>query len=454
MSEIKTRITKGTTWLAVSKVAMQVIAIGYLFVLLNNLSLTEYALVKLAFSIPALLGFFSLSGITPVLISDLSSSKKESDITTIRYTLSSFFTLRFLLAIIASLVLLLSTYLTAGWFRPEIISMVQLLALDFLLGPIYSFIILTLTLRQKFGQLALFNVFEEFFKLGFVILLVISFNLNAFGVILSYVLTQLLLIIVFSYSLLAFRREWLGGKFFSKGLLNPLYCVRLHAKWAVVLGGVVSFSSNIRVWIVQLVLGTQAVAIYSLAITLLQPLIGLIPISSVLAPILPIYKDRPSLIARFVAAAVKYVVVLHLILVLGAVIVLPIMLNLFFPNYVAAFGLFVFLALGMLPKLCSQIVGLLSHVYKMQINLLTGSLLNLLLIIVLLPVSLYVFGIYGAAVELFFTQVVYLIGRYTVIKKFVPNFSLPWRDLISITQEDFWLFTKLKNRLVNILPTK
>jgi len=149
---------------------------------------------------------------------------------------------------------------------------------------------------------------------------------------------------------------------------------------------------------------------------------------------------------KIINSSIKYKLYSQVILSITAIAALPI-LFIFLPDYQEAQWLFAAMTLAFIPQSFQQMFSVVFHAFKMQKNLFVTTLLNLAAVMLLLPASLLFFGLYGVAVELFITQSLFVYSRYKALKRPLPEYTLPYKDLISITPTDKWLFKKIINKV-------
>lgn len=447
---IRNQVGKGTILLSSSDVVVKVMGFSYVLIVVGHLSVYDYGLIKLALSIPVLLGLLTLGGLQPVTVSDISLLNEKGDIKGMRYLFSSFFSINIILSSLAFVLLLSSTFVFINYFHENILNLVRVLSLLFLVGPFRSLILLMLNVKRDFRSIALFNICEEGFKLALTVVFLLVFEYGTMGVILSVVLSSAMSVILFTPLFFSIKNKLLEGKLLSKGLFYPLEALRFHAKWSIFLSSMNNFMVNLRLWIIQFILGTEAVGIYGLAVSLLRPIETLVPIGKVILPILPSYINRKPLLTRLINSAIKYRLYAQVLLVFVAIITLPILTNHYLLKYSSVYGLFILCTFAFIPQSFSQMFGLIFHTLKLQRDLFFATTVNLVTVVIVLPISVYLLGIYGVALELFITQVAFLCSRYFALKKSLPEYKLQLSELITFTDTDKELFRMFFNRFRTI----
>ena len=439
------KITEGMVWTSGSSFAIKIIGIFYTITVLGNVSVSQYGLIELAMSIIPLMAIFNLAGLQPVVVADLVSLKTEEKHTQMRFLFSSFISIKILLGLTAFVVINIGIWLFSDTFFDLALQMAQVISLVFLAGPIRSITFLILTAAHKFKFLAEIRLVEELFKLALVFSLLVFFELGPLGVIIAFVVTDFATAFFALPISLKVGRSFFGGKLISRGVLSPTFVIRRHAKWSIFQSALHQFGQNIRPWIIQFFLGTQAVGIYAAATGLYQHTLSIAPITKVVSPIIPAFKTNLNKLTILINSAIRYQIASLVIVVTGSVVLLPYLIENFFPSYGGALLLFILLACSLVPDSFSRIYESVFHAFQLQKNLFVANIVKLGMTAVILPVAVWFLGIYGVAVELFLTTLLYAVTRYLVLRKKVPEYQIQIKDFFQVTEVDLILLERLKN---------
>tara|TARA_B100000745_G_scaffold291347_2_gene231042 strand:- start:2901 stop:4271 length:1371 start_codon:yes stop_codon:yes gene_type:complete len=442
------KIAHGVAWTSLSSFLVKVIGLVYTAVVLSQISVYDYGLVELAMSMLPILGVFSLAGLQPVMVADLVSHKMKSDFYKMRYQFSSFVSLKILLGIFAFLILNTLVFFFKDSFPTVAVTMVQVLSFVFFAGPIRASVVLLYTIYHRFDVLAHFKLIEELFKLLLVSMFLIYMDLGPLGVVLAFVITDFVVMLVYLPGALLLAPKYFNGMPWSiEGIANPMFAVRHHAKWSVFQSSLHQAGQNIRPWIIQFFLGTQAVGIYAVAMGLFQHSQSLAPVTKVLAPIVPEFKEEPKRLFRLLNNGLKYQILLLIIIVGGSTLFLPLLFSHFFPGYIAALPLFFLLAFALIPDSFAKVYEAAFHTFRLQKSLFLANIVRMVSILIVLPLCVLVFGLYGVALEVFITLSVYAYSRYRVLKRKLPDYSFSARDLYTVNGIDRMLFAKIMRLL-------
>jgi len=385
----------------------------------------------------------------PVITADLVFLSTNNKINDMRNLLSSYISIRILLSIVAIFLLLGATVVFDNYFHEDIILIVRLLVFSLIISPLKSLIFISYSITHDFMKLSLFSLSGEVIKLASVIVLFTVLDYGPLVAILAFVISDVLTGLLFSPALFSMKKALLANVMLTDYIFKPLHVLKNHAKWSVLQGGIYFFGQNIRLWIIQFFLGTQAVGIYGVAMGMFQHVSSLFPLSRVIAPIIPAYLDDKSRLTQFINSAIKYQLSILILFAVGSIIFVPFLINAFFPEYVTAYPLFVLLTLTLIPGSFSRIFETAFHALKLQKNLFTSNLVLFVMILIILPASIYLFGLYGIAVEFFITGSIYTLGRYRVLKKIIQNYCFPPSLLFNLSTTDRILFSKIRKFVIN-----
>ncbi len=441
------QIGHGVAWTALSNVAVKSIGVFYLVLLLTHLSVYEFGLVELALSTVGLLSLLSLGGMQPVLIADLVRYKRADQYELMRQMISSYLGLRLVLAVCTTGILIFGTWFLSDRLENDTTTLLYVLAVIFLVSPWRSLLLITLTASQNFRTLAQFRIGEDLIKLFVTALALFWLSWPPLAVIVGYVLTDYFSTSIFWFWSRRSRLKFFDYHVFTIDILKPNRVLERHMQWGIWFGALGVLSIHVKPWIIQVVLGTQAVGLYATAIGLYQNIVSLMPLSAVLEPILPAYKHRPEIVTKLINAAIKYQ-----LLVLGcvtsvALLLLPYIISWMVPHYLVAMPLLTVLAICLIPESLSRVYEIFFNAFQLQRDLFFSNVVRLMLVIGVLPIALFTFGIYGVAVEVFMTQMWYLVSRYRGVAKYVPSYQLQLSSLWRITEADIMVGQFIKRKL-------
>ena len=440
-------ISEGVAWVSAGSVVNKVIGVAYVALVLSHLSVYEYGVVELLLSIPPLLGILNLPGLEPVITADLSREKGVGNYKKIRYIVESYFCLRSFLAVVAWALLFFSAPLVEIYYNQNISTMVMVLSFTFLSSPLRTMYTVVFRTNLQYKFVAIYRFTEEAGKLVILAFALLWLDWGPLSVIVAYVGADVVALTLLSFPFLKHLREVLGPRVRTGGWKDPFHTIKAHGKWSIFGSYLEKFGQNIRPWIIKFFLGTQAVGIYALAMGMYQNTGSLLPISQVITPILPRYlHDKPKLF-MLINSAIKYKFLAYVVVCLIMAAVVPVIIHLFFPDYSDAYPLFIGFLVATVPSSFSGIFQVTFVALQAQKSLFFANVLRLSTILVFLPISLYLVGFYGIALELFITRSFFAFNRYQKLLTLLPGYRLSLLKMFTITSTDRMLWQKVRKKL-------
>jgi O-antigen/teichoic acid export membrane protein len=227
-----------------------------------------------------------------------------------------------------------------------------------------------------------------------------------------------------------------------------------HRIWGIGTAYASTITQNVRLWLIKFMLGTEAVGMFAFASGLYSHIVSLMPLSYVLALIIPRYVDKHEQLARIIRASIKVQLALALVFLIGAYATSYLFVLVLFPKYLAAVPLLYVLLLTIMPNSVMSIFTPVFNAFKQQRSLLYSKLLQLVCLIVLLPPSIFVFGLNGVGVEIFLNALINGFERHRRIKRLIPNFRFGSREIFHTDEYEREAFGTVAKSLFDRLPSQ
>lgn len=443
---IKKTLTRGVAWMSIGATASKAIGVIYVVLILTHLSLYEYGLVELLISIPPLLGFLNLPGLELAAIADMGYEKGRSNLKRMYHIYASYLSIRFILGVAGWSMLFFAAPLVSSYYNEGIADMIRIISFSFLLSPFRSAFMIIFKASLRFKLLAAYSFVEELGKLIVLCVALFIFNLGPIAVIIAYVGADVVALVVFSFLFISTHRKLFQSQGSLVNWKDPLFILKAHGKWSILASYLGMFGQHIRPWVIKAFLGTEAVGLYGLAVGMYQHTTTLFSVARVVGPILPRYIEQKKKIHQLINGGIKYQILASLLSAVFMVSLFPILINTFFPSYAEAYMLYACLLAALIPTSFTSIFEPTFHALKAQRNLFFASILRLCIVILLLPIALSVFGLYGIALEFFVTRAVYSYNRYRKLCVLLPDYGITTHDIFSITDTDILLLKKINPR--------
>jgi O-antigen/teichoic acid export membrane protein len=387
----------------------------------------------------------------------MSREKGKGNYVRVTEILQDYVRLRYVCAVIPFLLLFFGADIVAHYYNEEVSGMIRIISFTFLTGPIKAAIQIAFRVELKFKETALSATIDDGLKLAIVSVLLLWYEVGPIAIIIAYVCSDILgsLVALFLWGgtlkslfprSLGLRRE--SGETFYSILLT-------HGKWGILTNYVGGLGNSVRIWAVKFFVGTEAVALYSVAQGIYQQAMSLFPLNLIIAPILYENFDNHERLSHIAAKGIKYQILGYCGVALVVAISLPVLVSTLFPHYEPSLPLFYTMLPALIPMAYSGIISPLFVAKQMQREMFMISLARSVLIAAISPLFVYAFGITGVAIEIFITALVFAYERYRRARKIIPEFSLNGmltfddydRQLIAVGKKHF-------RRLIGIVTKK
>lgn len=439
-------IAEGSAWLTIATFLSKFLGVATTLVVLATLSVFEFGTSKLVLSVMGVFALFTLPGLTEIVVADMSIEKGKGRLASARNLLNQYFLYNGVLGVVAFLVLFFGAELVADYMHNEYVAtLLRVLAFLYLIGPIRSGAYVLWRVQYQFGAQSLHKAFESIAKLVLTVYLLVVLEMNVYGYIIVYVLTDYIGLVPFLPSIVRSYRA-LGGTSETERL-SLWQSLLGHGKWAVAQGYLHNLVQSARVWIVKAVLGTEAVGLFSAAYGMYQHVVGTMPLKHVLSSVIPQYDPKLDTFRKLIVKGVKYNVLGVALLGISAAVGVPVPIHFMMPEYVSAVPLFELLLAGMIPGAASGVFTVVFFALRKQRSMFWVNVALTGVTLVSLPLLLLTFGIYGVAIELFLTSVLFTWERYRRMCSELPDMSLPWRAFFTYDEFDRKILGKVAERI-------
>jgi len=190
-------------------------------------------------------------------------------------------------------------------------------------------------------------------------------------------------------------------------------------------------------------LSTEAVGLFSIATSLISHTVSLLPLSTIIAPVIPQYVHQRERFYRIINKAIKYQIIGFTVVGIVAFFVFPPIIISLFPNYAASVPLFKVMLLVLIPLSFAVIFTPTFFALKKQKSLFFATILQTTLILIFAPLFISVFGIMGIVYEFILTTALFVVERYILLRKLLPDLHLSLKNFITIDAEDYVILNKI-----------
>ncbi|MDO8555493.1 MAG: oligosaccharide flippase family protein [bacterium] len=439
---LSTKIGEGVFWLGTNSIIIKLVGLASVFLILRRLSVFEYGVSELVYSVVSLLSLFLLPGLADLILAEFGREKSQNNMGAMKKLFFDYATVSLGLGIILWAVLFFGADIISAYYSKTVAGLLRISSFLFFTMSFRPLVRLLQDANLKFFNASLFSFTEEFAKLGFLILFFFRFNLRIEGIFLSQIFSQVLTFLLFAPVFFTLYRNFSSAKPLADISLRQI--LFSHGKWAIFINYFSGLADNLRLWIIKFFLGTEAVGLFAVAYGLYGHTSALFPLNSVVKPIIPQYFTEKEKFYKLISKSVKYQALGYFVLSIVAFFLFPPMIGWIFPDYVASMHIF----RGLIPSLViTGSAGILTSVFyamRLQKRLVFNVVFKLVLSAVFLPVFISFFGVYGIALEFFLTAILVAWDRYAALKKALGDFRISLADFFTADDMDKYFIKKIR----------
>lgn len=435
-------VGRGAAWLASTTLLTKVVGGFSILLILNHLTMYEYGFAELVITAVPLLSIFLLPGLNSTVIADMGLEKGRGDLPRMKGLLFSFLRLQILFSVLVFSMVFFGGHALAVWYgKKDAALLFEIISFSFLVSPIRATAQTLQSVYFRFRQQSIQTMAEEVWKLLLLLVFFYVLDMNATGLILASVLSQVLALI--SIALPLSRIDPLLWKVRAVHY-STFYFLWHHGKWGIFSSYLGTVGKNIRPWIVKFFLGTEAVAIFAVVQGLIGHTVSLVPLDSVVKPMFPQYVHTKERFYRFITKAVKYELLGYIVVSVAAAAFSPFLISWFFPQYVSAVPLFQVMLIMLISSAFDTIFTGVFYALQAQRNLFWASVYKLFLALLIMPPLLHFFGLFGIAYANIIVNYLYVWERYITLKRLMPDFTLEWKSFFTIDDTDRAIVTQIR----------
>ncbi len=449
------KVSTGVAWNVSSTILGKVVMFANVFIVLNFLSLYEYGFSELVMSVISVIGIVLLPGLTTTIIADMAVEKSRNNLGQMKHMFNQYLYLNISLGIMAWAVLFFGSHPVASAFgNPYAAQFLQIASFSFLIAPLRAISLVLATVMLRFFDLSYYSVIEEIFKFALLMTLVVFLRLGIHGLLYAMVFSQLLVALAYMPRTLSAYRYFSSAE--EEGSRRFWNILREHRKWSVGASYVGTIATNSRIWIIKLMLGTEAVGLFAFASGIFSHIASLMPLTAVITPIVPSYIDKRDQLVRMLRASLKLQLLAGLTFLAASYAFGYLFVLVLFPKYVVAVPLLYVLLIALLANSVASLFTPVFAALKEQKSLLQSNVLKLVLTVVILPPAIHVFGVVGIGVEMVLTTLGNTIERYVRLRRLLPEFTFRLQEIAhpdAHEREAMRVLIKgLRSRIAGIVP--
>lgn len=440
-------VRKGASITLVSNIFEKIIVFGNVFLILSYLSVYEYGVVELVFSAVSLVGIVMLPGIGSTIQADISVARAKGEKGEMRALFLQYALFQLGVGVLAFLCMYFGAAFIAGYSGNASIQLfLQVVSFSFLLSPLRTLSLLIATVFARFFDQSLYPMVEEVAKtLG----LVIGFfflHLGPLGLLYAVLFSQAMAVLFFLPRTISGYMYFAHSYSHTHVTLHFWKIFEAHRRWSVLSGYIGMLTQNLQLWVIKLLLGTEAVGLYAFATGIMSNLSSLLPFTDVFTSLGPRYIEKKKEFIGLIQNSIRLQGIMAVLLVTVGITGLP-FLTFFIPKYKPALFLSMLMLVVILPTATTAVFTPTFAILKQQVEYFKTMLIKFLLTALIMPLSILGFGIYGIAIGSILINSVSGFERYFRLRRLLPELVLKLRSLFVITRNDLQTVRQYANKV-------
>jgi O-antigen/teichoic acid export membrane protein len=452
MSVVKKALTD-SFFLATSNVTGRFISFLAVLIMTRALSLADYGAIVLALTVSGPMQFLSSFGLEGVVISDMARFRGEQQFSKVKSLLWSYTTVKLFCA---------TALVVISWFlKPYLVQKFGIIVNEYYyiltiwayLNLFYNIFDITLNAHEKFKILAVADVTEIACKSLFIGIFWFLGIISIKWALLAYVFSKAIGTIIIFFGTLRATSYLKKIPLASERVYRDM--VLHHGKWDVFSQTIIQqLDGAVRPWVVRWFIGVEGVALFSVARSVYNAIMGAVPVKQIIFPLVArniADKEKNVLIAQ---KATKYSFLIYFAISIAAFFLISPFINIFFPKYISSILLFRILLLRLLVTAAGYGQSAFFYAYREQRSLFAMGFIDILGLFTSLPLFLHIFGLPGVYLEKIFLLIIVYIVRETYLRRKLGIVTWRFKALIEYDQYDKDLIKKLMGGIKSFLWKK
>ncbi len=431
-------------WLGGANIVLRLVSLASAFIVLRNISVSDYGTVLLSLSLISPLASIPLFGINELIISEVARLIGERRFDVIKRLMLEYFKASFALtALFALLVIPFKPVIGAVLGVEQTLFFVLFIAL-LVLQVAQVFFQQIFRSHERFKDFAFLPVIESASKLAGASFFILTGGLNTTTLLASYVLSKMVVVAVslpFAVKALGYLR---GVQIASAGVLWRV--VAGHGKWRIFETLLNQAVRPLGPLIIGIFFSKAALAFYATGKDLYEVLLGLVPVAAVIFPVVSRKISEPGTAVFIVQKAKKYLALIYLVFGLGAYFFAPPVIEWLLPKFIGALPFFKIYLLMFVFHLLAFGQEDLLYAVKDQKFIFTVANISKVLYLISMPLLLFFSGPVGIIYAEFLRMAAFTVICERHLRK---KHNLP-----TISARSFFVFDNYDRKLISFLISK
>jgi O-antigen/teichoic acid export membrane protein len=318
-------------------------------------------------------------------------------------------------------------------YGPDYITLIRIISFLFLHDAFLTSVITVLEMRKKFNIIASRTFLAKTVQLFVLSYFFLFKNIDLHIVVASLVVSMFVTLLLLLPSFFESSSIWKGVKSSTENFL--LKILMSYGKWEVLQPIVGRFTSLFEAWAIKFFINTEAVAIFSIAQTLVNTVAGFFPVKT-LATLVPLETKSEDKLKRIYTYGTKYLMALSILMGLVAFVVVPPVISIFFAKYTISLPYFNVLLLTLPILSITAVASIFLIALRRQKFLFFQKILKNIVAIPLYVLLLPALGLWGLVIHNFILLSIMTTSLYLYLRGTRPKLFVKWYDTLRFGKED------------------
>ena len=417
-----------TFWNLVTK------AIGLLntFLTITSLTLYQYGVFQLLLSFSGVPSDILNLG-SAIISNEMSRAIADNRLGDAKRIFLEYSLVRIVITFIAWAIIFFGSVYLFSSYDLDFVKDMRMISFVILSEGLFVLIRLLCLVRLKFSVVAQRYTINKAIQSVVLIYYFLQGNLGLKQLILSIIIASSLSVLAVSYQFFKVYFKWNHIAITPNVLLWNIFIT--YGTWDTLRQFINKITFRVKPWLVKFFISTEAVAIYSIAETIVTTIQDLIP-SNTMQSLVPLWIKDKHLSVKMFSYGIKYFVLGSILVVISALVVVPPVVYTFFSKYAQSIPLFYFMLFNLPIFAAGIIIGNYLIAFRKQKYLFFLHLLRNSLSLGLIVSTLPFIGLWGLALEFVLIPLIMVITNYIYTKNQDKGFHFDFKIIFGFKEED------------------
>lgn len=402
------------------------------FLTITSLTLYQYGVFQLLLSFSGIPSDFLNLG-SAVISNEISRAIADNRMADAKRIFIEYSLVRFIISVLVWIVMFFGATYFFQKYNIDFIKDMRLISVLILTEGIFSIIRSLCLIRLEFGIVALRYTINKAVQSVVLIFFFLQGNLGLKQLIWSIIIASTLSVLAISFKFLRVYLRWSDVKPSKKIMVWNIFLT--YGTWDIVRQFANKVTFRVKPWLIKHFISTEAVAIFSIAETIVTTLQDILP-SNTLQSLVPLWIKDKALSVKMFSYGVKYFVLVGIIVATFGLIVVPPVVNFFFTKYTESLPLFYIMSINLPIFAAGILIGNYLIAHRQQKYIFFLHLFRNILTLSIITLTLPIIGLWGLSIEFVTVPLIMVIITYLYTKNQEKGFHFDFKIIFGFKEED------------------